>query len=496
MKARAVRLIPIAARIAVILTLVFICGSPVWAVRPDTRTRIDQFVAAGDVQSALAELYRAQRLSLVPTDYTIHEALADYCLDRNRLDCALILVESEADATGWNARLHGQAARILVRMSRSVQASLHWHALVSSPDAPSDLRREAWNGIGGLAVSRRDWTTLEQAATQLVLLDPNDRQGNLWRGLLTIATDPRAGSDALTRTGGDPLALRIQSGMSQLYAQVDPGSLAFEAGLVLLEAEQYGFAERALKLAISAGIQDGVAFAYLGVAQDYLGEDGSDMLGRAVAIAPNDAQVRLLEALHLRLRGQPSAALNVLNQVGSANPRDPYVALELGRTTRALGLLADAHDWFAQAVYLAPQERSFAEVQALFLLEENYELAGRGLIALTASNQRFPESGMIWTALAWAQVNSNQPNLALQSFEKAIQYSPNDPHPYFYHGLWLEQRQMPTEAILSMRQALTIAERSDSYRVTADLIRRALNRLGDKPTFDELLNAGTPVPTP
>jgi tetratricopeptide (TPR) repeat protein len=157
-------------------------------------------------------------------------------------------------------------------------------------------------------------------------------------------------------------------------------------GIALARADLWSHAE----LAFSQSA-DPLEVAYSGLARDMQGKDGSPQIEGAVAFAPDDPQVRFLQALHLRLNFDYPGSLEAIIQAVALDPENPALYAELGRAYQLAGDMATAEHWLKFAVSL---DEHFQPLLDAFYADERTALLNLGLVdeaALPFDAARTPE---------------------------------------------------------------------------------------------------------
>ena len=164
--------------------------------------------------------------------------------------------------------------------------------------------------------------------------------------------------------GGDAAAL-----VAVLQTTTDPVRI----GIALADAKLWTYAE----LAFSQSPNDPLALAYGALARDMQGKDGSTWLQNALALAPQSAQVRFLQGLHLRLNFKYQESLQAIIQASALDPENPALYAELGRAYQLVGDLTTAEYWLKFAVSL---DNHFQPLLDSFYNDEATVLRNLGLI--------------------------------------------------------------------------------------------------------------------
>ncbi len=275
------------------------------------------------------------------------------------------LYQDEADAAreGWTSdrlRLAGDLWREAGDLPRAVA---YWEA--AEPDAALLRdRAQAYLDLGR-------WADASDALSRLLALLPDDSTERTWAdfqlGLIRSAADPAQASDLLRAAQSTyvdqvpPLLAALASG--------DPTRI----GVALADQKLWAYAE----LAFSQAAGDPVALAYGGWVRDMQGKDGARWIDAAAALAPDNAQVRLLQGLHLRLNYQYQDSLSAIIQAVALDSENPALYAELGKAYQLTGDLTSAQHWLQ---FAAAMDSQFQPMLEAFYQDERDALIGLGLI--------------------------------------------------------------------------------------------------------------------
>lgn len=264
---------------------------------------------------------------------------------------ALYQVEAQASVDGWTperSRLAGDLWREAGDLTRAVA---YWEA--ATPDA-TVLRDRAQ---AYLELAR--WADASDALDRLLALLPDDSTDQAWAefqlGAIRMATDPARAADLLMAAQSTyPAEVTVL--LPALTSPTDPT----RAGIALADVKLWAYAE----LAFSQVAGDPLALAYGGWARDMQGKSGARWIEQAVALAPDSAQVRLLQGLHLRLNYAYGDSLSAIIQATALDPENAALYAELGTAYQLTGDLTTAEHWLKYAVSL--DERLQPQLDAFY----------------------------------------------------------------------------------------------------------------------------------
>ena len=420
--------------------------------RAELATAAQDFAAAAE---ALGEA--ADRL---PYDgYVAYRAgLAD--LAAARFASAAHRLEQAAGLNGWSPALRAALGDAYFGQGEREAAIAQWEqALADLPDAAGRdtlLGRlaDAYEAAGRYAdairaLSRR----LEGGAVT---------PASLYRlALLTAATAPAEAAARLTTVvvlpseftaRADRLLRAVQAGLEQ----ADPAYLYGRVGYELIQLEEWALAEHALGQAVAANAGYSDAYAYLGLAQDAQGEDGTAAFAQAVKLAPDSALAQCLFGLHYSRLGQSAQALPYLQAARQLDPSNPALLAEIGGAYAAQNDLVNAEDAFSEAVRLAPREPQFWLLLARFHVDYEWKVAELGLPAARMAVGLNPEDASAHDALGYALVISGDLVNGRESLDRALQLNPELASGHYHLGLYFAIQNKTTEARAALNQALAL----------------------------------------
>jgi tetratricopeptide (TPR) repeat protein len=277
-----------------------------------------------------------------------------------RLFPALYRLEADAAARDWTAESLSEVARrwraagdldaaaAFYQRARRVGAA---EAGLLRSLAEIELERESW-------AAARDALVAYQAA-----LDPNSSDARWAAFQLSLILAPIDADAALTATRAAALEPAYASVTRLLLPILERGQgTAAQVGAALMQAELWAYAEHAFAAALDQTDDPRLGaemWAYLSLARDRGGKDGSAAMARAVALAPDSAVVRYLQGLHLRHIGDDRASLDALIQAVALNPQDPALFAELGMSYQLMGDSESAERWLREAVRLSQNDPRF-----------------------------------------------------------------------------------------------------------------------------------------
>lgn len=260
-------------------------------------------------------------------------------------------------------------------------------------------------------------------------------------GALTAVVDPPAAAARLAVSAEVPspyqaLARHLLDAVTGATAQDDPALTSAMIGIALVQIEEWPLAEAALQNAVTANDGFADAFAYLGLAQDRQGKDGTQALAQAAALTPDSPLVNFLYGLHFRALSQSADALPWLHKAQASDPNNPAIAAELGGAYAATGDLANGEVWFRQAVALNDRDGQFWLLLARFYVDRDYKVTEEGLPAARMAVGLNPNSALAADALGYALILTGDGLTGKQELERALGLDPSLAAAQYHLGVY------------------------------------------------------------
>jgi tetratricopeptide (TPR) repeat protein len=274
---------------------------------------------------------------------------------------ALSQLLGQAAAAGWTAEARHLAGDLWKEAGDTSRALPFWAAAMREI---SDAR--LYENVAGAAWDAGNWVLVGEAWRARLLLPNAPDLAWFQIGQVLAATQPDAALEPLANAMQSPEfradadALRIV-----ILSTNDETEQLLRAGLVFVGMNRWPLARLAFE-SVVARESVPLALAWLGVSHDQMGEDGDRFIRQAIALAPDDPQVRLVEGLHFRARGDDAQSIEALASAVALDPASPALMAELGEGYRLAGNFELAEVWLSRAVSASGgDERYIALLEAL-----------------------------------------------------------------------------------------------------------------------------------
>ncbi len=335
---------------------------------------------------------------------------------------ALYQLEAEAHQNGWTPTHHQMAGDLLMALGDTRAALAHWLA-AELPDSAHQRR------IAQASITLGNWPQAQTALSHILAETPNDTWAHYHLGLIRAALQPQQALEHLRIAASDP-AYRTTA--TQLTAAIIdtqiPDEISFKVGTVFIELGLWPYAELAMRHSATLHYPDPLSLAYVGLARDQQEKDGAIWIAQAVALAPDWAEVRYLQGLHLRARGQWQASLGAFDLAVNIEPENPAYYAELGVAYQLLNDLPRAEFWLKEAVRASGNRLAFQRLLADFYAQAAPELGLDPISQLLEPSSALPNGDAeIQASYGWALHLTGDSAAGLAEIEAALAIDPNNP---------------------------------------------------------------------
>ncbi len=267
---------------------------------------------------------------------------------------ALYQIEVQVAQSGWTADLAKSAGDIWETLGDLPRAVSYWEIGVRLQPTDVQLTRR----LAQSYLDLQHWSQAVIALSNLLKLN-DDNWAHFQLGILQAVLDSASASEHLQLAARDNQFQPVTTQLIPLLNEPSDVSRAMQMGAVLASAKLWPAAEYVFQYAASLSPKLAVALAYTGLARDQQGKNGRSQIDQAVALAPDNAQVRYLQGLHLHLVGDEDTSLIALQQATILDPLNPAFAAELATTYDRMGDAVQAEYWYKAAVTLSNNDPRF-----------------------------------------------------------------------------------------------------------------------------------------
>jgi tetratricopeptide (TPR) repeat protein len=391
--------------------------------------------------AALLFLILGLSLSLpTPSDESAATDRIDLSRRQGRPAQALYHIEAQVSVEGWTPELLKIAGDVWRDVGDLTRAVPYWEAAAVSTLDDRLLMRNLTEAY--LVLHR--WPQAVDQLAWLIAADSEDAWAHYHLGLLRAAFDPPTAAVHLRVAERVPEYRDVAAAVGRIIEnQPTEPLIGMSVGLALADADLWAYAELAFQHAADVGQVYPEALAYVGLARDRQGLDGSGQIAQAVALDSQSAIVRFIQGLHLRDQADLAGSRDALIQAVALDPENPAYYAELGTAYRLVGDIENAGRWLRVAVALSNQDSRFQELLALFYAEESLNLEANIIADLESVVALMPENPDVQAALGWALHQAEDTQAALEQLDSVLNAYPDHPRSLLYKArIWLEIGQM------------------------------------------------------
>jgi tetratricopeptide (TPR) repeat protein len=347
----------------------------------------------------------------------------------NRHFQMLYQIEATAAQSGWTNDLHHNAGERYFALGDFDNAIAHWEiAAPAFADDPAFTRQ-----LVAAYLEQRRWSQASNALANLLQMAPEDRWAHYHLGLIKAAFNPSEAIQHLRLAAVDPAYAHAASSlMAVLNSDTTDVATSMQVGSALSELELWDYAELAFQHSYDLNPEMTEALAYVGLARDRQGRDGSGFIEQAIQLDTQNPQVRYLQGLHLRETGDDEGSLQAFIQAAVLDPQNPAIYAELGGAYRSLGDLQRAEYWLKMAVALSGNDAQFQELLALFYAEEATNLTSEGMAVLGETAGLLPNNPDVKASFGWALHSIGETQAGLAEIDAALAIMPNNARGLYY----------------------------------------------------------------
>jgi len=370
----------------------------------------------------------SENVSSTPFPSTSQEKL-QFDLAQGRPMQALYQIEALSAQTGWTHELQRQTGDLWREVGDLARAVPYWQAASNALPDDTELVRQ----LAEAYITLQRWPDAADALDRLLALTPDDTWARYQLGLIRAPFDPHTAATQLQLVAESPVfGDQARTVLVVVLDNPDDVLISMRVGVAFADLELWPYAELAFRHAADIGQPFPEALAYVGLARDLQGKDGSTWIEQALALAPQNPQVLYLDGLHLRAEESYQHSLDRLIQAASLEPENPAFLAELGTAYRLLNDLPSAEYWLKTAAAISGGEPRFQELLAKFYADEAYNLASGGLAALEQTARLFPDNPDVRASYGWALYITGEREAALSNLDAALAVAPTHSRSLYY----------------------------------------------------------------
>jgi len=448
-----------------VLALIFVPAT--LSINTDIR-RADASFAAGDYASSAADYEHAARLYFWRADLWERAGRAAYA--GGDLNEAIRLLETAPSLSieGWSdlgdsyfrsQRVDEAISAYQRGIDRAGASPSLYHGLVLAYNMKGDLVSESLALANYLAFKTDDAAARYRLALLLTLDNPD-------RALDELSLAATQNPDF------DPAYQSLRSALNLASLEPDESRHYVVVGRGLGLVQEWPLAQIAFQRAVDADGKNAEAWAWLGEANQHLGQDGRADLERAEALAPFNANVRALFGLYWKRQGEYKNSLAEFQWTVILDSKNPHWQVALADAYALAGDLPSALATYQTATDLSPTDPSFWRVLAIFCATYSYQAADVGLNAAHQVADLLPDDPASYDLLGWLYFSSGLYPEAETSLARALEMDPNLASAHLHMALLHIQRSEWEAAQAELLQARDLNPGGETGAYAAQLLER------------------------
>jgi len=434
-----------------ILLLLFalILGPRPLAGALDLRSAYHYEALGNQARAASAFASAAARLGWMPS---LWERAGEAALLGNDAEHSILLLNMAAERraiskSGWLDL--GKAYQQRGEASAAMHA---WEQALPLAEAYGYLA-QAQQAAGNFQAAIEDWkATLAQ--------EPGNADAHYQLGLLFAASDPvQALPELMQAARLDPgLQKPVQGLRTALNTAFLSDNHAYRylvSGQALAALGRWDLATEAFRNALTENAGYAEAWAWLGLARQQLGQDGSNDFSQALTLSSGSALVQGLYGMYLQRQGKPNEALVAYQKAANLEKDDPGWQMALGNAFEQAGDLVSAYSSYSHAVELAPEDPATWQALAAFSINNIVDVDVTGLLAARKLIELAPDDWQSYDLAGQAAFMLEDYSTAEDFLKKAIHLAPTQAAPALHLGLVYLQRGLLPSAYSYLNLAKT-----------------------------------------
>jgi len=252
--------------------------------------------------------------------------------------------------------------------------------------AQKNFSENLYSRLAQIYQEQADYSKAAQYLQNYVSSHLDDASAHYRLGLLLTLSDLNtASSELITASQLDPRfdpasqTLRTALNLASLNDARSERFILIGRGLGLVE--EWHLARAAFESAVRADEENAEAWAWLGEANQHIGDEGSAELDRALQLNPNSSTVRGLRGLYFQRGGNHRQALIEFQFAASLEPKNPARFVSVGDAYVNVGDLIRALEAYQAATMLAPNDATTWRTLAIFCGQNHVNLKDVGIPA-------------------------------------------------------------------------------------------------------------------
>ena len=329
-----------------------------------------------------------------------------------------------------------------------------WEQALEQENASEHL----YSRLAEIYQSKGESSKAAEALQKYVSVHSEDASAHYRLGLLLALSDPnRALTELLSASQLDPeldpaaQTLRTTLNLAALDNSASRRSVTIGRGLGLVG--EWRLARIAFEEAVHADEKNADAWAWLGEANQQMGEEGAEQLDQAIQLNPNSSTARGLRGLYYQRTGNFREALDEFQAAAKLEPENGMWYVSMGETHAKLGDLIRALEAYQKATSLAPEDPGYWRLLAIFCAQNNVNVRDVGVPAAQKAVILAGEDAASLDVLGWLLTLDGRYEEASRILTRALELDPQSGSAHLHLGMLYMQTDDRTSAYDHLVQA-------------------------------------------
>ena len=307
-----------------------------------------------------------------------------------------------------------------------------WEQALPLAEAYGNLAQEQQK-VGNFQAAIENWqANVDQ--------EPGNANAHYQLGLLYAATNPSKALPELMLTVKlnpdlDRTLQGLREALNTAFLSDNNAYHFLVSGRALAALGKWDLATEAFHHAVYVNEGYAEAWAWLAMAKQQQGQDGTFEVTRAITLDPGAAIVQGLYGMYLEHEGKSKEALPAFQKAASLESSNPIWQMALGNTFEQTGDLISAYSHYLHAVELAPEDPSTWRALATFSVNNGVDVDTTGISAARKLVELSPDDWYSYDLAGQAALLLYDYSAAEDYLNKAVRLAPTEAAPVLHLGL-------------------------------------------------------------
>jgi tetratricopeptide (TPR) repeat protein len=292
--------------------------------------------------------------------------------------------------------------------------------------------------------SHGEYSQAAKTLQKYVSVHAEDASAHYRLGLLLALSEPdRALTELISASElepqFEPAVQTLRTTLKLAIASDAASARSVITGRGLGLVSEWPLARTAFEEAVRLDQENAEAWAWLGEANQHVGEEGVEQLQRAFELNPDSSAVRGLRGLYYQRTGNFREALTEFQTAASLEPENAMWYVSLGEAQAKLGDLIRALEAYRAATTLAPEDPGYWRLLAIFCAQYNVNIRDVGVPAAQRAVILTGEDAASLDVLGWLLALDARDAEARRMLERALELDPQSSSVHLHLGMLLMQ---------------------------------------------------------